>query len=143
MGDMDEFCGPPILPEIPLCSPLKRKQFLASCSPSKVANPPSSSRISNCDSGTVLTSCKQKLVEYRLPKRSKSLTFPTDSAYKQSLVKSDEALPARATKEPSNPLATSLFPNVPPSIYFPLMDEQCTCVCVRTCVHACVCLVSE
>ena len=142
----DDFCGPPILPEIPLCSPLKRKQFLASCSPNKVASSPGNSRISNCESGTVLTSCKQKLVEYRLPKRSKSLTFPTDSAHTKVSVKSDEALLAKATKEPANPLATSLFPNVPPSIYFPLMDEQCTCVClcvhvcVRVCVYVCVCV---
>ena len=106
----DDFCGPPILPEIPLCSPLKRKQFLASCSPNKIASPPGSSRIASCDSGTVLTSCKQKLVEYCLPKRSKSLTFPTDSAHTKVSVKSDEALPTKATKEPANSLAASLFP---------------------------------
>ena len=122
----DDLYGPPILPEIPLLSPLKRKQFLASCSPSKLASPPGSSKV---DSGG---SCKQKQVAYRLPKRSQSLTFPADNTHKQVLVKSDEGLTATTatTMEPSNPLSSSLFPNVPPSIYFPLMDEQCTYVYV-------------
>ena len=123
----DDLYGPPILPEIPLFSPLKRKQFLASCSPSKLASPPGSSKLTSCDSGG---SCKQKLVDYRLPKRSQSLTFPTDNTHKQVPVKSDEGLTAKTTTtiEPCNPLSSSLFPNVPPSIYFPLMDEQCTYV---------------
>lgn len=124
----EDFCGPPMLPEIPLCSPLKRKQFLASCSPNKLVSPPGSSKITSCDSGMVLTSCKQKLVDYRLPKRSRSLTFPTENAHTQTPVKSDEGLTAKTAEEPASPIATSLFPNIPPSIYFPLMDEQCTCV---------------
>ena len=73
----------------------------------------------------MLTSDKEKLVDYRLPKRSQSLTFPTDKTHMQGPVKSDEGLAAKMTKEPTSPLATSLFPNVPPSIYFPLLDEQC------------------
>ena len=124
----DDLYGPPILPEIPLLSPLKRKQFLASCSPSKLASPPGSSKFTSGNSGG---SCKQKLVDYRLPKRSQSLTFPTDNAHKQVLVKSDEGLSptTTTTMEPSSPLSSSLFPNIPPSIYFPLMDEQCMYMC--------------
>ena len=121
----DDLNGTPILPEIPLLSPLKRKQFLASCSPSKISSPPGNAKVTSCDSG----GRKEKLVDYRLPKRSQSLTFPTDSTPKQVPVKSDEGLTAKTTirMEPASPLSSSLFPNIPPSIYFPLMDEQCTC----------------
>ena len=120
----DDLCDTPILPEIPLLSPLKRKQFLASCSPSKISSPPGNAKVTSCDSG----GRKEKLVEYRLPKRSQSLTFPTDNTHKEVPVKSDEGLTAKTTirMEPASPLSSSLFPNIPPSIYFPLMDEQCT-----------------
>ena len=124
----DDLCDAPILPEIPLCSPLKRKQYLASCTPSKLASSPGSSKVTSHEA---LAGCKIKLlVDHRLPKRSQSLTFPADNAHGSTVpLQSDEFLVAKATeKEAISPLATSLFPNVSPSIYFPLIDEQCMCV---------------
>lgn len=124
----DDLCDPPILPEIPLCSPLKRIQFLASCSPSKLASPIRSSKVTSHE---VLRSCKKNLlIDHQLPKRSQSLTFPTDDVHTPTAVslQSDKYPAVKATeKEATSPLANSLFPNVPPSIYFPLTDEQCMC----------------
>ena len=122
---------PPILPEIPLCSPLKRRQFLASCSPSKLAGAADGYKpIPVSDSTKTLVSCKRKLsVTYRLPKRSQSLTFPID-AVQASPAASDEHLTEKPitapVKKPAVTLtANSLFANVPPTIYFPLQDEPC------------------
>ena len=47
----DDLCDTPILPEIPLLSPLKRKQFLASCSHSKISSLPGNAKVTSCDSG--------------------------------------------------------------------------------------------
>jgi len=122
---------PPILPEIPLCSPLKRKQFLASCSPSKAAGAADGYKpVPVSDSTKTLMNYKRKLsVAYRLPKRSQSLTFPID-AVQASPIASDEHLiekPITApVRKPAIALtANSLFANVPPTIYFPLQDETC------------------
>ena len=122
---------PTILPEIPLCSPLKRKQFLASCSPSKLAGVADGCKpVPVSDSTKTLMSCKRKLsVSYRLPKRSQSLTFPID-AVQASPAASDEHLTEKPitvpAKKPTVALtANSLFANVPSTIYFPLLDEPC------------------
>ena len=119
---------PAILPEIPLCSPHKRRQFLASCSPSKLADAANGYKpIPVSDSTKTLGSCKRKLsVNYRLPKRSQSLTFPINAVQASPTV-SDERLTEKPITAPvRKPLTSnSLFANVTPTIYFPLPDEPC------------------